>query len=112
MQIADEVVRVTIGEAWYDLRAQIGWYAQRQVDDARYVVRVDGRVEIAKADRDLTRLRVRLLAWSLAGPISEDEIKRLVPAHAKTLIQRVEALEVAESQLGVLAEETKNSPGA
>jgi hypothetical protein len=108
MLTTDEVVRVTIGPAWYDLRAQIGWYAQRQVDDARYVVRLDGHIEIARAERDLTRLRVRLLAWSRPEPISEDAVKLLPPAHAQALVDRIEQLENAEAQLGVLAEETKN----
>jgi hypothetical protein len=121
MLVGNDVVRVDVDGDWYELKTVLGWYDDALIHEAsrRILIPVergnlvrDGAVEVRmqNAPTDLVRLRARLRAWSHSEPLTEDNIKRIPPAHAAILLSRIGELEEAERALS-LSEPEKNSPG-
>lgn len=106
-----ETVRLDIGEDWYELRGQLGWYHRqrlsevsamavhlpwRSVKDGDIQVPQDEKVPVTLdglPDVNLGKLLAYVKTWSHKEPINEHTVKRLPPAHARALLRRIDELE-------------------
>lgn len=112
------VTRITIGDAWYELRRFLGWYALEATSEAANIgITLPGGVVSSLAEAGglaglppdteiglklpgpevtLRRLQNRICAWSHDVKLSEENIKHLSPVHVKAILAEIEKLEAAE----------------
>lgn len=121
------IERVEVGEAWYELRRAIGWYALDASSELSAVkmtlpVHIASRMgsladldpdtpvglEIRTHERTLARLADRIAGWNYDQPVNEGNIKRLPPAHVNVLLSHIDRLEEAER--GALADLEAGAP--
>ncbi len=119
--VNESTERIEVGSDWYEIRCFLGWYDWQRVDEARKSIVLpllqgrlvrDGQVEvrIREVDFNLMRLRVRIRRWSHNEGITDENLRRLPPDHARALLNRINELEQAESKL-FLDPEGKESSG-
>lgn len=99
------IEKIEIDNDWYELRQELGFYEKKLMQEAAFTFEFpsnfDGR-DMSKvkavpnhAERDLSKLKQYLVAWSYPDKLDDDNIKRLPQAHADKLLERIKELEAA-----------------
>lgn len=107
-----EVERIEMDDGdWYELRTQLSWYHRNSVAlpnaltfHVAWANVKAGDIQLPKSDLvpvtldglvelQLKKLMVYIKAWSHREPITEKTVKRIPPAHARRLLERIEELE-------------------